>query len=528
MGHTKPQFPCFQWRKSEHGDWERDVDECEMFYILSIREGSGCYPVTGCASFTTDSSNNPTINEDNHEKGYRVEDALRKAWMTLCYRHPTLRSRINYDEDSGQWKRVYSILRDMEEEKQWLDSTFKAIDIDVEPLQWFNNDSTYFETSTVFLVRSKEGSQCHQAVFIRCPHDVTDGVGVLQLIDQLFHHAAKAYKEGVSYILRESGNDHARLSPCLRVAAAIPESFSEAQFKRFEDIQTENGEIYNHPGLLGLPPSSVASASGQGKRQRLSLSIPEATTKQILHNCKSIAPGVSVTHVFMAALAQTLCSLQPQKEESYPVRYVNHSMLNLRPYFRNPYDSPEHAAAAYHTVSAQALRIDLAVPSSSSDAKNRDRVDELPQIATKVRDYYKLVRPVSSTDEQIILAPLMFKSLIPPPGSDPHAVSDPPFYPVPLSSIGNVVSIVTADHDPFKLTRVWAASEPIGAGVAIFLGTWDGQIELSAVFDTRYHDAEYIENFLQRIVDCVYEGLRINEHTAPSQAMPVEQGEMYL
>ncbi|KAI1375281.1 hypothetical protein F4677DRAFT_422266 [Hypoxylon crocopeplum] len=519
------QSPSFQWEESRDGVWERNIDECEKFYRLSTRKGNGCYPVTGCASFIVNSSAS-TINENGDEKDRYVENAFRKAWITLNYRHPTLRSHVEHDTDSDRWMRVYSTFQGEDEEKRWLNSTFKIVDTDIEPIQWFNENSPTFEISTLFLVREKQGKEHRQTVFLRCPHDVTDGVGILQLVDQLFNHAALAYDQGVDYALPKWGREHERLSPCLRVAASIPESFSETQTKRFQEIQTQNGAIYNHAGFLSLPSSSkTAVASQEGKRQRIPLSVPKPTTKKILRSCKAIAPGVSVTHVFMSALAQALSELQPQKEESYPVRYVNHSMINLRPYCQDPYKSPEHAAAAYHTVSTQALGIDLVVPGSAADSKNGDKLNDLPQIAVKVRDFYKAVRPVSPTDDQIMLAPLTFKGFMPPPDSDPHAVSEPPFCPVALSSIGNVDSMVGASHGPFQLKNVWAASEPIGAGVAVFLGTWDGMIELSAVFDTRYHDVEYIERFLGRILNCACKGLGVDRHAAPKQVKPVKATE---
>ncbi|KAI1413182.1 hypothetical protein F5Y13DRAFT_161742 [Hypoxylon sp. FL1857] len=518
MPSPEIQPPRFQWKKTEHGIWKRDIEESEIFYRGSMRKETGCYPVTGCASFVPVSSKSATTDAKENESEHYVEDAIRKAWITLCYEHPTLRSRVEYDEGNSKWKRVYTAFVDEQEQKSWFNSTFRVIDAEETPLEWFNSQEVSFEISTLFFVRSKKH---HPTIFLRCPHDITDGVGVLQLVDQLFDHAAQVYRQGANYAFPELGNEHAQLSPCLKLAAAIPESFSNAQIERFREIQAQNGAIYNHPGLLGIPSShttataATTATSQYGKRQRLPLLVPQATTEQILCKCKMIAPGVSVTHVFMSALAMALSELQPQKEESYPVRYVNHSMINLRPYCRDPYKGPKHAAAAYHTVSAQALGIDLVVPGSSPDAKNGVHVNGLADLAIQVRDYYKSVRPASSTDEQIMLAPLMFKSLTAPPDSDPHAVSDPPFCPVPLSSLGNINSIVSKSHGPFELTNVWAASEPIGAGVAVFLGTWDEKIELSAVFDTRYHEAEYIKEFLGRIVNCVCEGLGVGERPTP-------------
>ncbi|KAI1101032.1 hypothetical protein F4804DRAFT_335635 [Jackrogersella minutella] len=527
MASLKIQLPAFQWEVTECGVWQRDIDECETFYRRTARKEDGCYPITGSASFTIKAPNTSTIdgtikNED--EQCRSIENAFRKAWEVLCYEHPTLRSCIKYDKESGKWKRVYSTFRDREERKNWLGSTFKVADTGVESLRWFNEGALSFDASHLLLVRPKIRDE-HQTVFLRCPHDVTDGVGILQLVDQLFYHAALTYTQGSHYALPTWGDEHTRLSPCLRLAANIPASSSETQMKRFEEVQTQNRSTYTHPSLLGLPQSSDATASQHGKRHRLSVLVPKATTEQIILGCKATAPGVSVTHVFMSSLALALSELQPRKGEPYSVRYVNHSMINLRPYCCEPYSTPKHAAAPYHTVSMQALGVDLVVPASSTIPGNGDGVDDLPQIVTKVRDFFKDIRPASPSDEQVALAPLMFKSLTAPPGSDPHDVSEPSFCPVALSSLGNVASIVSATHGPFELENVWAASEPIGSGVAMFLGTWDGKIELSSVFDTRYHDPRYIRKFLERILSCVCKGLGVDRHTASAQVPTAEKNE---
>ncbi|KAI1209249.1 uncharacterized protein F4807DRAFT_101833 [Annulohypoxylon truncatum] len=513
MASTHVQPSRFQWKQSKLGTWEREADECETFYIQLKRNGNAYYPIIGCASFVTKSPDTRTTDEaDRKENGVRrmVYDALLKAWEVLCYEHPTLRSRIEHDKASGICRRVYSTFQDVDEQKVWLNATFKAIYTDEDPLQWFNSQEHSFDGSRLLVVTPENNNDFHPTIFLQCPHDITDGVGILQLVDQLFQHAARAYEQGDQYTLPAWGDEHERLSPGLRLAATLPETPSEAQVKRFAEIQTQNGSIYTHPGLLSLPPSSSTAASS-GKRHRLSIFVPQAITSQIIRKCKEIAPGVSVTHVFMSALAMALSEIQPRKEESYAVRYVNHSMINLRPYCQTPYSTPAHAAAPYHTVSAQALGIDLIVPGPSNDAKDEGRVNELRKLAIQVRDFYKAVRPASMQDEQVVLSPLMFASLTTPPGSDPHAVSDPPFCPAVISSIGNIGSIVSATHGAFELTNVWAASEPIGAGVAMFLDTWNGKIELSGVFDTRYHDAEYIKKFLGRILDCVSRGLDVDE-----------------
>ncbi|KAB8266755.1 hypothetical protein BDV30DRAFT_247369 [Aspergillus minisclerotigenes] len=510
-----------QWQLSEQGSWERDIDECERFYICSTRKGKGCFPVTGYASFLVTPPNSTTTVQEER----LVEVALRKAWITLRHKHPTLGSRIQRDKDSNRFRRVYWPFQGSDEEKSWVCSTFKVVDTGINALGWFNDNALAFESPTLFLVRSKDGDNRDHTIFLQCPHDMCDGVGILQLVNQLFHYAALAREQGDQYSLPELAKEYEGLSPCLQIAAAIPDSLSETHTNRFKVIQRQNAAIYEHNSLIGLPQSSTGTDDMENEKiLRLSIPVSKTITAQVLHSCKEIVPGVTVTHVFISALALALADLQSRKEEPYPVRYVNHSMLNLRPYCRHPYNSPDHAAAAYHTISAQALGIDLDVPGSSDKATKDQSIDELRRIVTQVRDFFKELRADSPTgiDEQVALAPATFKAFTPPPSSDPHAVSEPLFCPVSLSSMGNVNSIVQPMHGPFELTNVWAASEPIGAGVALFLGSWGGEMELSSVFDARYHEPDYIEGFLGRILDRVREGLGIDKYAAIDRAGPTK------
>lgn len=333
----------FAWKESSGAAWERAVDECEEFYRLFTKSGQGCYPITGCASFQI------KISDGDQD---RVENALRNAWTCLRYKHPTLGSRMELDNGNGRWKRVYTPFKTIEDVNCWLQLTFNPIDLSQNALEWFNNDAPNFELPTVYLVRSSQDTP-RQTVFLRCPHDITDGVGILQLVDQPFTQASLFYARLIDYTYPlPNGQLDTRLSPSLRIAGSMPDPLSDAQMQRFEGIQKRTGTVYNHPGLLTLPPSGSPNTD---QVQRVAVSIPKAVSTQILANCKAIAPGVSVTHVFTSALAIALRDLQPRKQEPHPVRYVNHAMINLRPYCRSPYNSPDHAAAAYHTVSAQAL-----------------------------------------------------------------------------------------------------------------------------------------------------------------------------
>ncbi|KAM0387045.1 hypothetical protein ACHAQC_011111 [Fusarium culmorum] len=469
----------YQWKESSTGLWHRSIDECEQFYRLYTKPEHGCYPITACASFQGKDSNvNP---------GANVECALRNAWTFLRYRHPTLGSSIEGSDQADTWERVYRPFQTGDDIESWLNSTFKIIETDESALSWFNNYAPSFHMPMVYVVQS--GLEAQQTVFLRCPHDITDGVGILQLLDQLFVHAAKFYGKAREFKYPLPDTDlGTRLSPSLRVAASIPDLLSEAQTKLFQELQTTNGNICNHPCLMGLPTSDYHDSAPDMKR--IAVSVSREVSSQVLVGCKKIAPGVSLTHVFIAALTMALGDLQPPQDKTYTAR-------------------PNHAAAAYHAVSSQALGIDIRVPGSADDDT---KVDALSELAVRVRDLYQKLKPdlSNNTHEQALFAPQVFQTLSPPPGVDPWAVQKAPFCPVALSSIGNLTTIVGGSDGVFELTKVWVASQPISAGVALFLASWDGQIELSSVFNAQYHDGGFVERFITKILTHVSKGLGID------------------
>ncbi|KAF4499639.1 Ent-kaurene oxidase [Fusarium agapanthi] len=250
-----------EYNSSSVGDWERQIDECESFYWLYTKENHGCYPITACASFQLKLSS-----QNGHGRDI---NALKNAWVFLRHKHPTLGSRIERDDETGTSRRIYK--------------PFEGA------LEWFNDDAPIFTVPTVYIIQPK-GDASHQTLFLRCPHDITDGVGILQLLNQMFTQASLG----------------ARLSPCLRVAASIPDPLAEVQVQRFHEIFTKNGEMYNRPGLMSLPPTSSPGTKVELKVKRIAVSVPKGMSAQILASCKTLGSGVSLTHVFVSALAMAL------------------------------------------------------------------------------------------------------------------------------------------------------------------------------------------------------------------------------
>ena len=67
------------------------------------------------------------------------------------------------------------------------------------------------------------------------------------------------------------------------------------------------------------------------------------------------------------------------------------------------------------------------------------------------------------------------------------------------------------DYRFFDISTVWGASQPIRAGIDVHLSMYKDEIELSAVYNTRFHDGEIVEVFLQEIHRHVFRGLRLGK-----------------
>lgn len=275
----------------------------------------------------------------------------------------------------------------------------------------------------------------------------------------------------------------------------------------FHIINTDKStlEWFNDDAPIFAVPTSSPGTKPEFKAKRIAVSVPKGISAQILAGCQNLGSGATLTHVFVSALAMALAEFQPRKQETYTVHYVDRPMLNLKPFCKDPYSSPDHAGATYHAVCAHALGVDLEVPGLAAGKDVATKA--LPKIALDVRDFYNKHKPTLLEDihEQALFVPLTFKSQFPQPGTDPWSISDPPFCTVSLSSIGNLSSVVATSSETFELTNVWVTSESIITGVAIFLGSWNGEIELSSVLNSQFHREEH----MQKVLECILNYLHV-------------------
>ena len=220
------------------------------------------------------------------------------------------------------------------------------------------------------------------------------------------------------------------------------------QQERLKRITSSNARLRQDTELLSVP-----FKQGQvvpGKHQRAAFSLSPADTSQILKGCKEL--HVTVTHVYHASIAMFLRDLQPSRSQERTARYISYCLINERPNCACPYNSVDHAATVYHSVSGNSLALDLTIPSTADRSLNdypsaEQSQNEFHDLVNQVKNFYTSIR--NSTDN-LALAPSVFSmatSHVANPGSKTpldRPVPAPNLSPsVSISSMGMLDSLIT-------------------------------------------------------------------------------------
>ncbi|KAF3046842.1 hypothetical protein E8E11_009042 [Didymella keratinophila] len=56
--------------------------------------------------------------------------------------------------------------------------------------------------------------------------------------------------------------------------------------------------------------------------------------------------------------------------------------------------------------------------------------------------------------------------------------------------MGKLDNIVAPQYRSFSVKNPWVTGEELGTGIGVFLGTWQGQLQLSAAYNKGWHDKE--------------------------------------
>ena len=505
---TEPVL-SLNWAEYSPGTWKRALDENEIFYNLAGRKGQPFYPIYGSASFTIPSLGSEVSEQSKQE----IDLAFKNAWLTLRNTHPSLLSYVVRDGEDAQFTRVYLALKSEVEASAWADSTCKSIVTDGSAIDWFNQKRPNCQNASIFLIHSREEAKPSFTVFLMLPHEVVDGMGTTHILHQIFEIAGRAFEQKESFILPVWGSEGTRLTSCLKVAANVPEEFSDIQKERLLEIQESNMALFSNADILHFPSNPPPDDMKVDRREHISYALSKEKSAKMIEACKNIAPGVTVNHVSTVATALALAELQPKRDTPYSARFLVFAMVNLRPFLRQPFNDPNQAVGAYCCIAGKALGIDAMVPGLASETEKNTSGDDFYELVIEARDHFTNLKSArcGKMHEQLSFAPSSWATWTPKAGADLHAVADPPVCNLPVSCLGDMSKIIASDYAGLHLTHAWVSSEGFGADVPIFSHTWDGKFELSSMFDNRYHTVQSVQGLLHRIADIMIEHLLLGE-----------------
>ncbi|KAF4944167.1 hypothetical protein FGADI_12880 [Fusarium gaditjirri] len=507
----------YNWHQVKPGVWQRHIDEIEQFYstMVALYKGSGrmFFGITGHVSLSI--KNTRGLSQDDAE--LEVDKALRKAWLALRYAHPTLASQVTQDVESGEWVKTYRELQGEADKDAWLERTLVHISNGQTGNQWANSDPPAPKLPTMFALHlpaehDDDGSATiRRDLVFRSPHDIIDGVGTLMMLNNFISFASEAYEKGNTYEPPSlDGSETPNLSPSYRVAAQIPETLDQAQLDRLEQMAAQKAAAASDPSVEVLALPYGQGALLPGRHQRLALILTRDETQQLLAACKAV--GATPTHVFHAAAAMVVRDLQDKPAETKRVRYINYILRNERSSCREPYGTAQHPAAVYHSVSGQSLVVDMDIHPASIEPDAETRKKEFLSILETVKDFYLTVK---QDEEFYILAPTMFSQATPalPGGPRPLPVPGPNAHPsVSISSMGRTDAVVAPETGALEARDPWVTGEELGNGLGLFLGTFQGELCLSAAYNDAWHTETEVKEYLERCKGAVSSGLGIAEH----------------
>ncbi|KAK2728890.1 hypothetical protein CKAH01_10718 [Colletotrichum kahawae] len=501
-------YPELVWRQTSPGLWQRSIDEVEESYsaLATLYEGSGLmfFAITGHVSLNVDVPKDMPPSEAEA----LVDQALSKAWVALRYDHPTIASQVTQDLNTGRWTKTYHQFQNKLDQAAWLKDTFVPLSVGQTGAQWANSNPPAPKVPTLFVLGLPSGKEgvIRRDIVLRSPHDIIDGIGTLTLLNNFIAHASKAYAEADAYqppIF--DGSEAANLSPPYRVAANAPPVLTEAQQKRLAHMAAQKTAAMQPSGIEVLALPYTHGASLPSRHQRVAHTLNEDQTARLLKACK--AADATVTHAFHAAIALVVRDIQERGPEAKRVRYVNYILRNERASCQSPYNSSKHPAALYHSVPGQSLIVDMNLPAAGD---NTIREDEFLPIVQLMKDFY---HDVKNDAEHYALAPVIWAAGTPalPTHPRPLPVPPPKTHPsVSISSMGRVDGIIAPKTGAFAAYDPWVTGEELCNGLGLFLGTFRGEMCLSAAYNDAWHTEATVLDFLKRCEDVVFRGFKIS------------------
>jgi hypothetical protein len=501
----------FSWRQTQTGVWQRRSDEFEEFYatmaVLYEASGRMFFGITGHLSLTVPVPEGSIVNEVDTF----VDTAFKHAWIKMRHDHPTLASVSEQDSTSRQWMKTYRVPRSRVEVEAWRDSTLIFVPACQTGVDWANSDPPAPKMPTMFVLRPSaniDGTSkrvIRRDLVFRSPHDIIDGIGTLILLDNFVACASRALKERCFDGPFVDGTEVKNLSPSYRIAAKLPLELTKEQYVRLEKVATQRAAVAADPSTEILSMPFTPGAMVPGRHQRSALTFGTNDTSRLLAACRRIS--ATPTHVFHAAAAIVLRDIQDPPVMKKSVRYISYILRNERAICEEPYNTYQHPAALYHSVSGQSLVVDMNSQADSHVLWSEQRTREFRQIVETMIEFYSTVR---NDKEHYLLAPALWAKGTPflPASPRPLPVPPPRMHPsVSISSMGRTDRLVRPRNGCFIVNNPWVTGEELGNGLGLFLGTFQGELCISAAWNDAWHNATEVEDFLNRCKIVALKGL---------------------
>lgn len=507
-------YDRFQWREKETGVWVREIDECEMAYTAIQRywrgNGRSFFHMTGHMILRV----RVPDGQDRKEVEDKLDAALAKAWTTLRYHNPTIASQVVLDPSERKYLKVYHVDAD-----GWLEKSLKRVTSGQTGMEFSNDDPPAPNLATLNVISPPQVDEgvVQRDLVLRAPHDIIDGVGTLMLFENYTRHVSRAYADGEDYQIPSLDDPQViqNLSPPFRVAADVPPTPTEKTKKQFDEVVArEKADAERDMDIISLPYDKSKLVPGVHKRTELNLS-PDETAK-LTAACKSL--GATPTHVFHAAMSIALRDLQEKNAEPRLVQSIAYLLRNERERCLPPFNDHRHAAAVYHSISSDKLIVDMTVPGIDSAAvdSNSER-EEFLRIVDIFKHFYLKVK---NNADHYQLAPLLWAKGTaehPAPTDPAEAQGAPPAVPKPsehpsvsISSLGKIDGgLLSPKHGDIEVHHPWVTGEELRNWLGLFLGTFRGEMSLSAAYNDAWHGKEDVDRFLRKCKDVVFAGLEL-------------------
>ncbi|KAL8791614.1 MAG: hypothetical protein Q9195_005819 [Heterodermia aff. obscurata] len=443
------------WKETSAGNYERPFDSIERFF-LAIGRGSQAlnrehWAVNIFAHFESDASREET------------EKALKHAWITMRYYHPSL-ACIAREET-----KLYQV-PDPSTLDAWLEKSFIIESASTSKDDLLASIRPSVLASLHYLPHTSE-------ILIHTSYWRIDLVGAISLLQNFFSAVAKSRPI-------DFGNEAANLSPGRDEAASYSQLDHLGNAVEAEQVDKAATDLVmnflrNLPSA-GLPAQNVNQMPGGTRRAELVLD--EAKTSAIVSACKQ--RGLTVTTALHAALLVAMQAVAPLPPSSSS-KYTSFGIFNVRPSLKPPFDNSAVHPAALHIVGLP-LVLQL---SSYAD------------LALQLKQFYKQRIPPSvdsDIDEKIV---------VPATSKMADFVGQPPpvDFPAPreplLSSVGVVDRYLKSDHGSIKVKDFWVGVEMMTPQIIFYLWTWQGRMTLSAFYNETFYHQNFVQQFLQKGID---------------------------